>query len=185
MSVIAGIDYSMTCPAICIYDTDQPLIFDNLKLFALSSGAKKHIGVKGNISIEPQQEFDSPEIRYRNIANWAVSILIAHRVKEVCLEGYSMGSSAGLVFNIAENTSVLKQKLYDAGIKFTTPAPTAVKKQFFGKGNAKKPEMCDEFVRRFGVKMHQIIDCPEAKSPENDLVDATANMLTHRLLVKP
>lgn len=183
--IIAGIDYSMTSPAICIYNTDLPLTFDNLKLYALSSGAKKHIGRVGNIDIEAQQEFDSPEIRYRNIANWAVDKLISNGVQEVCLEGYSMGSSAGLVFNIAENTSVLKQKLYDSGIKFTTPAPTAVKKGFQGKGNAKKPEMCDEFFRRFGVRMHTLINCPEAKSPENDLVDATANMLTHRLLVLP
>lgn len=179
--IIAGIDYSMSCPAICVYDTNLPLIFENLHLFAMSSGPKKYLGVRGNIIIVPHRPHTSPEQRYREIATWAIDILQQHSVEEVCLEGYAMGASSGLVFNIAENTSVLKQMLYDQGIKYESPAPSAVKKQFTGKGNAKKPEMCEEFTKRFGVKIHEIIGCKAGDTPENDLVDATANMLTHRL----
>lgn len=178
--IVAGIDYSMSCPAICIYDTALPLTYDNLLLYALSSGPKKHLGNRRNIQIDAPQEHDCPEIRYRNIAKWAINILTFHGVQKAFLEGYSMGASAGLVFNIAENTSVLKQMLYDAGIPFETPAPTQVKKAFTGKGNAKKEAMCEEFYRRFGFKPHEVIGCGSAKSPENDLVDATANMLMHQ-----
>lgn len=176
--IIAGIDYSMTSPAIAVYDTAKPLVFQNIQLFNLNK-TKKYQGVHGNILIEGFFEHDSPEDRYRQIAHWAISILQKNQVKSAVLEGYSMGSSSGLVFNIAENTSVLKQLMSLAGIVFTTPAPTAVKKEFCGKGNAQKDVMCDEFAQRFGVSINHILGCVPYKSPENDLVDAVANLLMH------
>ncbi len=176
--IIAGIDYSMTSPAICIYDTSKPLTFDNFQIYSLND-KKKYQGVYGNIRIDPHKGWDVPERRYSQIAQWAMVHLQVNRVEEVVLEGYSMGSSAGLVFNIAENTSVLKQLMFQAGLKVYTPAPTSVKKTFHGKGNAKKPEMCDKFYERFGVKPYEIFGSKPADSPENDIVDSVANMLMH------
>jgi Holliday junction resolvasome RuvABC endonuclease subunit len=134
--------------------------------------------------IEPQQkEHDSPETRYLAIADWTISILVSNRVEEVVLEGYALGASAGLVFNIAENTSVLKQKLRAAGIKFTTPSPSVAKKRLSGKGNSKKPDMCQAFTDKFGVSLSATLGCKPGDTPENDLVDATANLMTHPMLV--
>lgn len=179
MKVIAGIDYSMSSPAICIYDTSKEFKFENLLFFSLYDGAKRTHGVHGNIEISGHQKWECSEQRYRQIADWAVNILIKHKVQEVTLEGYAMGASSGLVFNIAENTSVLKQKLYDLGLKYTAPAPSAVKKNFTGKGNANKQAMCEEFYKRFGVKPHEIFNGKQYDSPENDIVDSVANLCMH------
>lgn len=182
--IIAGIDLSMTAPAICIQDTNDPDEFQYKKFYVKSSGPKKHLGKYGNIQIDAPLEFSCPEERYLDNARWVMNILESNGVQEVVLEGYSMGSTKGLIFNIAENTAVLKQKLYLAGIPFTTPAPTQTKKAFTGKGNADKPTMCETFYERYKVRPHIIIGCGEAKSPENDMVDANANMLMHRLMVR-
>lgn len=85
----------------------------------------------------------------------------------------------GLIFQIAENTSVLKQQLDLYDIPFQTPTPGQIKKNFAGKGNLKKEPMCEEFERRFGVKINEIINCGFAKSPHNDLVDSCAILLMH------
>lgn len=182
--VIAGIDLSMTAPAICIQDTNDPDEFQYKKFYVQSSGPKKHLGRYGNIQIDAPLEYSCAEERYLNNANWVMNVLLENKVEEVVLEGYSMGSTKGLIFNIAENTSVLKQKLYLAGISFTIPAPTQTKKAFTGKGNADKPAMCDKFYEQYKVCPHIIIGCGKAKSPENDMVDANANMLMHRLMVQ-
>ena len=176
--IIAGIDYSMSSPAICIYDTTLPLAFENMSVFVLND-TKKYQGVHGNITIDPHKLWDTPEQRYLQIAEWAMDKLNTYSVSQVQLEGYSMGSSSGLVFNIAENTSVLKQKMHSAGIIFETPAPTQVKKAFCGKGNAKKDVMCDAFYEKFNFKPHNFIGGKPAASPENDIVDSVANMLMH------
>ena len=87
-----------------------------------------------------------------------------------------MGSSAGMVFNIAENTGLLKHKLYKAKIPFSLFSPTVVKKQFVGKGNCKKEEMSAKFKERFGVEFHKEYGGKPGDTPENDLVDAFANL---------
>lgn len=177
MMILAGIDYSMTSPAICIYDSSKPLTFENL-FFYNRNDIKKVQGVKGNVHIEPHEVWDKiPELRYRQIAAWAVDKLVKHKVDLVSLEGYSMGSSSGLVFNIAENTSVLKQMMFDKGLKFVSNSPSSVKKNFQGKGNAKKDQMCEEFYKRLGVKPFEIFGGKQYDAPENDLVDSFANML--------
>ncbi|BAU40022.1 hypothetical protein [Ralstonia phage RSP15] len=178
MTIVAGIDYSMTSPAIAIYDTEKELSFDNLLMFNLSE-KKKYQGVWGNIRIDPTPVWDCPEERFLKIAEWAIDILTENKVEEVVLEGYAMGSTKGLVFQIAEHASVLKQKLYAKGIPFTCPAPTSVKKAFAGSGNAKKPDMVEAFEKRFGVSITDILGCPRAKGSDNDIVDSVANLMMH------
>lgn len=175
--IIAGIDYSMSSPAIAVYDTTKPFIFENIKFFNLNK-TKKYQGINGPIRIDDFLPYTSAEERFKNIATWAIRILLDEGVTEAVLEGYSMGSK-GNVFDIAENTSVLKQYMFERGIKFYTPAPTSVKKNFCGSGNAKKPVMCASFAERFGKRISDIIGCPLDGSPENDLVDAVANLTMH------
>lgn len=180
--IVAGIDYSMTSPSIAILNTEDEIKFENIKIFSLY-GVKKYIGVHGkNIRIDLFPEWNTPEERFSDIANWAEKILDANKVCEVVLEGYALGSTKGLVFQIAENTSVLKQRLHKMSIPFTIPSPSSVKKNFTGKGNAKKPEMVDAFDKRFGVDISKIIGCVKAKAPENDMVDSVANLLMHKAL---
>lgn len=182
MSVIAGIDYSMTSPSICIYDTNTEFKFENIKLYNFNT-VKKRVGVYGehnNITISLQPEYETQEERFNNIRNWAYGILCLYGVGEVVLEGYAMGSSKGLVFQIAENTSLLKQAMRELKIKFETPAPTSIKKNFTGSGKADKPMMIDQFHKEFPeIKFHELIGVKEYGKPIDDIVDAYAMMKMH------
>ena len=57
------------------------------------------------------------------------------------MEGYAYGSAAGQVFQIAENTEVLKYKMYKGEIPYDVLAPKQVKKYFTGSGNSNKGMM--------------------------------------------
>lgn len=180
--IVAGIDYSYTSPAICIYDTESPLTFKNLLLFNTNDIKKTH-GVYGNIIIAPIQEYANQETRFRNLSIWAINILSHYKVDKVILEGYSLGSKGGLVFQIAENTSLLKQALDLHNIPFVTPSPSTVKKAFSGKGNADKGLMIETFKSKFDIDLYTHLKMTPKKNnkPIDDLVDAVANMLCYDL----
>ena len=175
--IVAGIDYSMTSPAVCVKNTET----GELRFYSLSSASKKFNGFfkhgLHSILIEEMPPHTSPMQRYDAISQWAMSKLISNSVETVSMEGYSMGSSSGMVFNIAENGGILKYKMFRAKIPFNMPSPTQVKKRFAGKGNAKKDDMCNMFYETLGFKPHELYGGKPAGSPENDLVDSYANML--------
>lgn len=186
MAIICGIDYSFTSPSICIHDESKELKFDNLKFFNMND-KKKMQGLYGNIDILTFPEYNTPEQRYRNICSWASGILVKEQVEKVCIEGYSFGSSSGLVFNIAENGSLIKQFMDLNGIPFNTPSPSQVKKNFTGKGNAKKPDMISKFEEIYGVDLHSLLNLTKNPDPNkpakpiDDLVDSYAVLLCHKL----
>lgn len=185
--IIAGIDYSYTSPAICIYDTTKEFTFENLVF--LNKNDKKKLcpdngvgiyGATGNIRLSLIQEYTTPEERYRNLCYWASTILFGYDVEEVCIEGYSFGASSGLVFNIAENASLIKQYMDTKKIKFSTPTPSQVKKNFTGKGNAKKDAMVDRFHECFPhIKIHDLLGVKPMAKPIDDIVDSLAVLLCH------
>lgn len=179
--IIAGIDYSMNSPAICVYDTTKEFKFENLKLYNTGT-LKTCTGTFDNVEITLIPPYLSQEERFRVSAEWASNILKINEVESATIEGYSMGASAGLVFQIAENTSLIKQAMNLMGIDFETPSPTSVKKNFCGKGNMKKDGMVDFFYEKFaGVELHNIIKRPTKMSkPCDDLVDAVAVLLCHK-----
>jgi Holliday junction resolvasome RuvABC endonuclease subunit len=179
VTVVAGIDYSMSSPALCIYDTDTELKFENLKMFSRSE-YKTKIGVFGNVRLDLLPEWSTPEERYHLNALWVRDIFLEHGVQEYAMEGYSMGSSSGLVFNIAENGGALKQMLWKAGIvQKESPSPSTVKKYHSGKGNSKKEPMVDAFNDLFMVQLHEHVKLktPYVK-PVDDLTDAWAVLNT-------
>jgi Holliday junction resolvasome RuvABC endonuclease subunit len=180
--ILAGIDYSYTSPAICVYDTKDKFEFQNLKFFNFYADARKTKlnGQFGNVLIQNHPDYSTQEERFRNICQWAAKKLGDAGVEEVCIEGYAMGASSGLVFNIAENTSLLKQHLDTYSIPFSTPTPSQVKKNFTGKGNAKKDAMVAEFYKRFpDGHLHTILGIKEMAKPIDDIVDSCAVLLCH------
>lgn len=184
--ILAGIDYSYTSPAICVYDTNYEFKFDNLKFFSYFADDRKKklngiFGRVGNILIDNHPEYSTQEQRFRNICTWASTILCTYQVNEACIEGYSLGATSGLVFNIAENTSLLKQYMDTHSIPFQTPTPSQVKKNFTGKGNSKKDAMVAEFYKRFpDGKLHELIGIKEMAKPIDDIVDSCAVLLYHK-----
>jgi Holliday junction resolvasome RuvABC endonuclease subunit len=168
--MFAGIDYSMTSPSITVgyskeFGKCKTFIYNKSKKF---EGIHPH-NIYGIIPFPYEEEME----RFTNISEWAISILKKFKVMEVCLEGYSMGST-GRVFSIAENTAVLKYMMYVNGIKYYTPAPTQVKKFFCGKGNAGKDLMHDAFLEKTQVNIANIFNVSTDKSPVSDIVDSYA-----------
>lgn len=179
--IIAGIDFSMSCPAICVYDTSKELTFKNCKFFYLI-GQKSKVGSFKNMHGFEHSEYACSEERFNNISDWAMSVLKAAKVKRVCLEGYSFGSRSSSMTNIAENTGVLKHKMWKEGIDFIIPAPTTIKKHFSGKGNANK-QMMYESGREFDKTIPDVLELYNWKidaSPMADIVDSYA--MVHYLI---
>lgn len=215
--IIGAADYSYTCPALCIVDTDcikssdDIKTFSNFKFFAAYEDTRKNrnpkvvFGIDQNVFVEYlPSDYTTPEERFRNIKEWAARIFLQHKVEEVVFEGFAMGSRVGMIFQIAENASVLKQWLSSNGIPFTIPSPAHVKKTFTGKGNAKKPQMVAVFNKLFSMnisldvfgvddspKMSKItknkplsvLEEQDPVRPIADIVDAFANLVTHKQLI--
>ena len=170
MTVIVGIDYSLTSPCVCV---SRDKTFSN-SFFYFLNDLKTVQGKFHNILGEEHQEYLTDQERYENNASWVLSILSDFDKREVTIliEDYSFGSK-GRVFNLSENCGILKYMLYKAGYKFFTVAPTVVKKYATGKGNATKEKMYESFVKDTFVDLHSIIS-PTTKlgSPTTDIVDA-------------
>ena len=173
--IVAGIDYSLSCPAMCIYDSSKGKFnFKNSHFYFSSNLAWFELFKEGNICGENHKSYNCDMDRYDDISDWALSILDDKGVKKVFLEGYSYGST-GRVFHIAENTGVLKYNLWDAKIPFDIVPPTTIKKFATGKGNANKQKMYESFLKENTSADIRSLLTPRSTnviSPVNDIVDA-------------
>lgn len=109
--------------------------------------------------------------RYDSISDWAVELLIGS--DQVALEDYAYAAK-GRIFHIAENTGILKYKLWQQSIPLDVVQPTRVKKFASGKGNANKQEMFESFVKETGtdLRIHMNDIRKEIGNPISDIVDA-------------
>ena len=174
--IIAGIDYSLTCPAICVYDShDGDFNFHNAFFYFRSNLQRFDKFNENRICGENHGPWKTDEERYDDIASWALDILMSvHRVDKAYLEGYSYGST-GKVFHIAENTGALKCNMWEEGIEFDIVPPTVIKKFATGKGNANKEKMYEAFdVENPGVDIRSWLTPRSTNtiSPVSDVVDA-------------
>lgn len=175
MPVLAGIDYSLTSPAICIYDTEKgDFSYQNTEMHFRSNLVRFDAFSEGNLHGSNHGPWECEMDRYDDISSWALEVLIKHQVTQVYLEGYSFGST-GRVFNIAENTGILKYNLWVDLIHCDVLAPTTVKKFATGSGRATKEDMYNQFVDENGKSCLRELLSPKSKniiSPLNDVVDA-------------
>ena len=163
-----GIDYSMTSPAICIGNGT----FANCKILYLTPTkkfAKSYL--EGKIRGFHFGTWASEEFRFDYISNWILAQIPFEGEIEVILEGYAFAAK-GQVFNIGENTGLLKHKLYKADIHPFMPTPTQIKKQATGKGNASKSMMYNAFVEITGINLSEIMDCNPESNPLSDVIDS-------------
>ena len=139
-----GIDYSLTSPAVCLHLGDEFTVI-NCKFFYLSS-VKKSLKYNEVFKGSLYPEYNNALQRYNNISNWVLDIVGEYNVERVLIEDYAF-AAVGKVFNIAENTGILKYRLWkDHGIIPETVPPTVIKKAATGKGNANKEAMQQEVV---------------------------------------
>jgi len=173
--IVAGIDYSLSCPAICVYDSSEgEFNFKNSHFYFRSNLARFDKFKKENVHGENHKTYDCDMDRYDDIADWALSIMVDKGVKKAFLEGYSYGST-GRVFHIAENTAILKYNLWDSKIIVDIVPPTTIKKFATGKGNSNKQKMHDSFVEENPSADLCSFLTPRSSniiSPVSDIVDA-------------
>ena len=172
--VIAGIDYSLTSPAICIIDDADGMAdfqFKNCTVYFLTAVQKHQRMYNGNIIGESVFTTDTDCQRYSSISDWALEVCSG--VDEVALEGYAMGAK-GRVFNIAENTGILKWRLWQATTPIEVIPPSVIKKFATGKGNANKEKMHEAFMEETGVDLIKAMTPSKRKvgNPVSDVVDA-------------
>jgi hypothetical protein len=161
---IGGVDYSMTSPAITIYDTESKEFH-----FHFYNGNKKLFS-RGNFHGTLHIPHKTQEQRFDDIGEWALSIV--RDCSYVFLEGYAFGAK-GQVFHIGENTGILKNKLWKNSIPFDTIGPTELKKWAAGKGSAKKEHMETAFVIDTGIQVREEIGQSEAhENPSSDIIDS-------------
>ena len=178
---IAGIDYSLTSPAICVYKDENGghFDFDRCVFHYLSNTEKQRQSAAGsgldNLKAEPYPEWKSEEERHEKLATWAYNIV--QGCEEVFLEGYAFATSAQAgVRSIAENTGLLKHKMWKNKISFKTYPPTVIKKFATDKGNANKEMMysafVDELLTPTDLKERLTPKATKIISPISDIVDS-------------
>lgn len=169
--IIAGIDYSLTSPAICVHEGSE-WNYDRCSFYYLVQ-KEKYLNSFSPFypTIYPSYENDMD--RFNNLAAWSLGILKAHGVQRCYVEGYAFGA-VGRVFQIAENMGLLKYKLWKERITFDVYPPTVIKKFATTKGNANKEKMYDAFVEENSVDIRDKIGIINKNqwNPISDIVDS-------------
>lgn len=174
--IIGGIDYSMSSPSLCIYDTDKEFKFENCDIYYANAKKKYVINIKNlHGFVLPENRIEEPMYRYNEICKIFANVLMDQKVEQICIEGYALGSHAGLIFNIAENTSLLKHFMWKSGIKYINPSPATIKKFFTGKGNADKLKVVNTFINETHTNLQDIFGTKTIEAaPINDICDSFA-----------
>lgn len=170
-----GIDYSLTNPAITIYRGGENWEPEHCRFFFLtdkSNRVKTDHPFYGDRMPKPET-FENYQGRYHYISSWALRVLTGSESFPITIEGYSMGSK-GKVFNIAENTEVLKYRLFQKNVICLEAPPTSVKKFATGNGQADKKRMTDAFIQDTGIDVHSLFGTGALKdiSPVSDIADS-------------
>lgn len=177
--MIAGLDFSLTCPSLCIYSPELKFKHENVVFyFNQYRPTKKEVQRWDSLKIRniipnAQKEFSTDFDRYYYLSDWILSLCHLHGVREVIIEGYALGAK-GKVFNIAEATSLVKFFLLMADIEIKMIPPTLNKKIFTGKGNANKEKMIHAYNSMNNVDISEIFFKKKELtiSPISDIVDS-------------
>lgn len=167
--MLIGVDYSITCPCLCLYDERKPFKFDNCFFYYLTNTKKYADKILPNITGESFQEYVEDVDRFDTISDWAINLCIG--ASDVAVEGYSYGSK-GKVFNLAENMGIFKHKLYKAAVPLTIIEPSKAKKLATGKGNADKTLMYEFFSKETNTNLLSEFDQKTLSNPVTDIVDS-------------
>ena len=213
---IIGVDFSITSPSITIltYNAigtllglDSIMIAQTRKQCLDDSVRLKYEGLEWNLHLLPFQEEEKgkeriAELRYQKITERLFDCLTSIIGKEnkenvhLAIEDYSFHAN-GRITDIAECTSVFKQKCYNHFNKSCTPiAPTTIKKHYSGKGNANKVMMYKALLEHTqnqndiknkikNIKEFDIMN-PSCKipAPLNDMVDGLACAFTYKGMLR-
>jgi hypothetical protein len=167
--MLVGVDYSITCPCLCLFDERKEFKFNNCFFYYLTNTKKFADKILPNITGESFQEYVADVDRFDSISDWAINLCIG--ASDVAIEGYSYGSK-GRVFNLAENMGIFKHKLYKAGVPVTVVEPSKAKKLATGKGNADKAAMYKAFCLETNTDLIFTLNQKTLTNPVTDIVDS-------------
>lgn len=169
--VVCGVDYSLTSPAITVHTGDVWSI-NNCKFYYMSA-KQKQIVTDSMFHGTLYPKYDCDTHRYHNLSSWSLNIISSSSVSTVYIEGYAFGA-VGRVFQIAENTGLLKYSIWNNGTPYHTFAPTEVKKYATGKGNANKEKLYDAFLAETSIDIRQKLSIINKNewNPVSDIVDS-------------
>jgi Holliday junction resolvasome RuvABC endonuclease subunit len=164
-----GIDYSMSCPAVCAY-SETP------QFWMAHSRDYPPLPALTTVVISSTEMMIRAEFLAQSVIAWLAQW---PDIRTVALEDYAF-SATGRVFHIGEHTGILKYLLYQQNYTITTVAPTAVKKFATGKGNADKKRMTRAFLEQYPLAKawcpvfypRTVKTASFAKSPLSDIADA-------------
>ena len=173
---VVGVDFSLSCPAICIYDGDPDKFnIKQCRFSYLINKVKPKQDPSNQIKANSLCEWKDNIDRYDKISDWALSFIGEPPIDLLVIEGYAFGGK-GQVFNIAENTGIFKYKLFKKNKieAYIFPSPGEVKKFISGKGGAKKEILYDIFLEETGFNLLDIFPTKSDKiqSPISDIVDS-------------
>ena len=169
---IVGIDYSLTSPAICI--TNDKYDLKDTYFHFLSNKKKCQGKFKHNITGHAHATYSDPIQRFTQISDWVLDVLAPlEQPLHINLEGYAYGAKGQGLFQIAENTGILKYRLLeDLHYTFKITVPSVIKKGATGKGNADKDKMYEAFLKETKIDLKKIFDTDKTGNPVSDIVDS-------------
>lgn len=185
---VAGIDLSLTCPAITIINpnpTPSTIVpFKDCQSYYLLS-KRKYTQSNQNVTGATGGLWDKPEERYETIAEWIIGILEKHKVSSVGIEGYAFSRQTNTLTQLAENQGLLKYFLYKANIPYNIYTPSSIKKFATSKGNAKKEQMKDAFYQDNPdydiMGLFERLPTDKVVSPIHDIIDSYYIALSERI----
>ena len=142
VTTVLGIDYSVTCPALCLTDGKTHRWWVNYKL-----SGKPYQELPNIIWSPSTTEGEIP--RFVELANWVLAVVTATQPTLIVLEDYAFGAM-GRLTQLSENAGTLKVKLYEqyGRIPLHVVAPTTMKKFATGRGIATKDDIWAAFIQR-------------------------------------
>lgn len=181
--ILGAVDYSMTCPGLCLYDTEFPIAFVNCQFFFMTPVKSLDGQLMKNVqgTYFDKSNYATDIQRFDAISTWAMGHLA--RADLIGMEGYAMGSK-GKVFNIAENTALLKYKMMAANIPYEIFSPKEIKMfainnsplDFSGvnKNKIQKEEIYSIFLEETKTDLRTILTPKKSRvdSPVSDIVDS-------------
>lgn len=165
-----GIDLSLTSPSLCIHE-EGDFNLDNCKFYFLT-GVEKSIILDSRFSGELWPLYSCDAQRYDIVSEWVIDKIQKHNVRKVYIEGYAF-NAVGRVFQIAENTGILKYKIWQKHIPCEVVPPTVVKKFATGKGNANKEKLNEQFITDTGFNLKTALQLTDKQwNPSSDIIDS-------------
>jgi len=175
---IAGIDYSLTSPAICVCDSEKEFSFSNCWFLTVPSNKKldsRYLEGKIKVFLNPGPKVFSQEERFDLLSQNFENFIIQHSVEIAMIEDYAF-AARGRIFHIGENCGLLKHKLYKNKVEIRTVSPPTVKKFATGNGRADKREIFEKFIEETNInlidEMNLSSRTKNIPSPVDDLIDS-------------